>query len=256
MATKKSAPSSRAAEPEARLDLAALPVPGVDPDNALAAAKTVADHLADPTMLRRLQSLPEGEFDHGALAAHPVLRAAAAEKASAYTSEDNAEGDALVPLETAQAITTIRTRLFSLVAYHLGDDPEVARELAVIRAGQGYKDSANDVLALLVLREKHIEVLKHDKKNFVESDATEGPKHCDVIHEARFKGQRAGTRKAGRAWAVAFYALREAHDEIVAAGRYLDRKHPDVDIRWPTLYATPKKKAPRKKGGGGTGVGA
>ena len=254
MANKKSAPASAAEKPDERLDLAALPMPAVDPDHALAGSKTVADHLADLKTLRRLQALPADEFDHAALMAYAGLHATAMEKSSAYASAENAEGDALVPLSTAQALPLIRTRLYNLVWYHLGDDPEVARELAIIRAGHGYKDTADDIAALLVLREKHLDVLKHDKKNFVQDDAVEGPKHCAVVHQARFKGQRPATRKAGSAWAVAFYALREAHDEIIAAGRYLDRKRPDVDARWPSLYAKPKKSPKRKVGSGGPGA--
>ena len=43
---------------------------------------------------------------------------------------------------------------------------------------------------------------------------------------------------AARAWAAAFHALREAHDELLVAGRFLERKRPDVLQRWPSLFVS------------------
>ena len=255
MAKKVSSPASHSAEPKERLDLEALPMPSVDHSTALASAKTVATRLAEPKTRRRFDAQPDDAVDRTLINAYFALRETANETSANYLSADNAESDASVPLSSVQVLTRIRTRVYNLVDYHLGDDPEVARELTVIRAGQGYKDLVDDVIALLKLREKHIVVLKGDKKNFRTDDATEGPEHCDIVRTARLKGQRPATRKAGRAWATAFYALREAHEEVITIGRFLDRKRPDVDTLWPSLYVNVKKAArPKGTGGGGEGV--
>ncbi len=251
MATKKSVPTPT----EERHDLAALPFPTVDPGTALAAAKTVRDTLAEPSTRRRVDALPESELNRKLVDAHEGRREAANVAAAAYQSADNAEGDALVPLASVHVLTDIRTRGCDLIEYYLGDDPEVARELTAIRAGTGYKDLANDAVAVLGLIAKHLSVLKLDKKNYRAEDATIGPVHVEIVRAARLKGQRPATKKAARAWAIAFHALRESHDEVIAVGRFLDRRRSDVDERWPSLFVNVKRSGKRKGGGGGGGGG-
>lgn len=246
MAKKAPVPST-----EERHDLAALPIPAVDPSTALAAAKTVGDALAEPKTKRRFDALPDDEIDRRLVSAHATRYEAAKLAAAAYQSAENAEGDALVPMSSVHVLTGIRTRTYALIEYHLGEDPEIARELTAIRAGTGYKDLANDVVALLGLCEKHLAVLKHDKKNYRAEDAVEGPAHVEIVREARLKGQRPATKKAGRAWSVAFYALRESHDEVIEIGRFLDRKRADKEARWPSLFVNVKRSGKRKAGGGG-----
>ena len=249
MAKKSSVPSTT----DERHDLAALPIPAVDPGTALAAAKTVRDSLAEPKTRRRFDALPDDEINRELVDAHASRREAANVAAAAYQSAENAENDALVPTSSVQVLTDIRTRVYSLIDYHLGEDPVVARELTVIRAGTGYKDLANDVVALLGLSAKHLNVVKHDKKNYRAEDATNGPMHVEIVREARLKGQRPATKKAARAWALAFHALRESHDEVTTVGRFIDRRRSDVDARWPSLFVNVKRSGKRRGGGGGGG---
>ena len=251
MAKKTSVPEIT----DERHDLAALPFPTVDPGTALAAAKTVGDSLAEKKTRSRFDALPEEEINRGLVDAHASLREAANAAAAAYQSTDNAEGDALVPASSVEVLADIRTRAYNLIDYHLGENPEVARELTVIRAGSGYKDLANDVVALLGLTAKHLSVVKHDKKNSRAEDAVNGPVHVEIVREARLKGQRPATKKAARAWALAFHALRESHDEVTTVGRFIDRRRSDVDERWPSLFVNVKRSGKRKGGGGGNGEG-
>ena len=110
---------------------------------------------------------------------------------------------------------------------------------------------ANDVVALLGLTAKHLSVVKHDKKNYRAEDAVNGAAHVEIVREARLKGQRPATKKAARAWAIAFHALRESHDEVTTVGRFIDRRRSDVDERWPSLFVNVKRSGKRKGGGGG-----
>ena len=71
MATKKTPAPAPTAE---RHDLAALPFPTVDPGTALAAAKTVADSLAEPSTRRRVDALPESELASWSMNMHPGAR--------------------------------------------------------------------------------------------------------------------------------------------------------------------------------------
>ena len=229
-----------------RHDLAALPMPSVDHHTALASSKTVALQLAEPKTRRDFDALPDTVVNRPLIAAYPALHTAAKEASAEYLSAESLESDASVPLASVQLLTDIRRRVYTLIDYHLGEDLDIARALAVIRAGQGYKDLIDDVTSLLKMRETHIAALKHDRKNFRMEDATEGAQHCDIIQRARLKGQRPATKKAGRIWATAFYALREAHEEVTAVGRFLDRQRPDVDARWPSLYVNVRKPAKAK----------
>jgi len=234
MAKKTSVP------PTERLDLEALPMPSVDHHTALASSKTVALLLASSKMRRAFEALPDEALNRPLIAAYPALHAAAKEASANYLSADNSESDASVPFSSMRVLTDIRSRVYTLIDYHLGEVTDVARELTVIRAGQGYKDLVDDVTSLLKLREKHTAALKHDRKNFRMEDKAESAMHCDIVQRARLKGRRPATKKAGRIWATAFYALREAHEEVTAVGRFLDRKRPDVDARWPSLYVNVK----------------
>jgi len=239
----------KSAAPTERRDVAALPIPAVDPQSALGAAKTIAKRLADRATRARLDALPADALDPKYASGFSVLVAAAEASSAAYVSAESTESDARVPLSLVNDATKLRTRLFSLVEYHLGDNVEVARELAAIRSGQGYADLASDLLALATLVDNNVAELKVDRRKYTPTDVADARRFAADIQTARVGGQRATTRSAGRAWAAAFHALREAHDELLAAGRFLERKRPDVNERWPSLFVSvgsPKKKPTKK----------
>lgn len=224
-------------------------MPAVEPQSALGAARTIAKRLAERATRARLDALAADALDPRYASDFPALVAAAEATSAAYVSAASTESDARVPLALVNRATRLRTRLFSLVEYHLGDDVETARELAAIRSGQGYADLASDLLALATLVENHVAELKTDRRKYTPTDVVDARRFAADVQTARVSGQRATTRAAGRAWAAAFHALREAHDELLAAGRFLERGRADVHERWPSLFLTvgsPKRK-PKKK---------
>lgn len=243
MAKAKKTSASSSGE---RHDLAALPIPAVDPQSAIGAAKTLAKRLAERATRARLDALAEDALHPKHAAEFDSLVAAAEAASGAYTSAESTESDARVPLSLVGEATKLRGRLHSLLDYHLDAHEGVARELAAIRAGQGHADLASDLDALARLVEQNDAELKADRRKYKSSDVAEARRMAAEIQTARVGGQRATTRKAGRAWAAAFHALRESHDELLSAGRFLERARPDVNARWPSLYValgSSKKKA-------------
>ena len=210
---------------------AALPTPTVEPQAALGAAKTVAKRLAERATRAQLDALGADSLNPVYAQSYPALVAAAEAASVAYMATHSVESDARVPLSLANAASKLRARMHSLIDYHLGHQEVVARELAAIRAGQGHADLASDLVALAALVEANVTEVKDDRRNYTSTDVAEARRLAAEIQTARVGGQRPGTRNAARAWAAAFHALREAHDELLAAGRFLERKRADVGRR-------------------------
>jgi hypothetical protein len=236
------------ASPERQVT-AALPIPTVEPQAALGAAKTVAKRVSERATRAALDALSATALDPAYARDYPALVAAAETASAAYASTQSVESDARVPLALVDRANKLRAKLHLLVDYHLGHDEDVARELAAIRAGHGYADLASDLLALAQLVESNVSELKDDRRNYASTDVAEARQLAAEIQTARVSGQRPSTRNAARAWASAFHALREAHEELLAAGRFLERKRADVIERWPSLFVSvgTAKKKPAKK---------
>ncbi len=248
MAQAKKSPTTVQSKTTAAVPTAALPIPTVEPQAALGAAKTLAKRLAERATRARLDALAADALNPLYAQTYPALVAAAESASAAYTSTHSVESDARVPLSLVDGASKLRARLHSLLDYHLGHQEHVARELAAIRAGQGYADLASDLVALAALVEANVAEVKDDRRNYTSTDVAEARRFAAEIQTARVGGQRPSTRNAARAWAEAFHALREAHDELLAAGRFLERARPDVNERWPSLFIAVggSKKKPAK----------
>ena len=71
------------------------------------------------------------------------------------------------------------------------------------------------------------------------------------LDAGRFGGQRAVTKKAAQKWAKAYAALDSSHNEIIDAGRYLDRREPKLAARWVHLRTQPRTSTKPAKPPGG-----
>ena len=91
---------------------------------------------------------------------------------------------------------------------------------------------ANDLGELSVLYGTHGAALRDDRRNYRASDTAGSKDLADKIREEIAQGERAVTKKAGQKWAKAFAVLEASHNEIIAAGRYLDRKDSKLAARW------------------------
>ena len=168
----------------------------------------------------------------------------AAETSSAeYEVARSGDTNARVSVALVQQGMETSGRMQRCLGYNLEGDAEVQRQLAAIRLGTGYADLANDLAELSVLYGTHTGALRGDGRNYRAGDTAGSKELADRIREEIAQGERAVTKKAGQKWAKAYAALDVSHNEIVAAGRYLDRKEPTLAARWVYLRTPSRRPA-------------
>lgn len=216
----------------------------MEASSALGIADATLKLVTTAAVRTHLLRVPPQELSPAQIDAYPALVAEAKRTSGAYTVASGGESDALVSVSIVDAATTLSRRMFACLEYNV-ESGEIAAQLAAIRRGAGYADLANDLEALGTLYVEHAPTLRLDVQKYRASDAAQSAQFASDIRVARVGGQRVSTKKAGAAWADAFYALRDVHDDIIAAGRYLDRKNPKLLARWVSLntnVGTPKGK--------------
>lgn len=78
--------------------------------------------------------------------------------------------EAQLPVSLVTTATTLKTRMLRVAEYHLGDHDVAGPIVAAIRAGTGYLDLANDLIALARVYADYQSVLEHDKKDYKPTD--------------------------------------------------------------------------------------
>lgn len=221
----------------------------VDVQVAAVAARGVARTISkDATLRARFEALAAAkEFDlahlkgleTGALAAwfarHRLLLASAT------------QSEAQLPASLVAAAMTLKARMMRVVEYHLGDHPKAGPIVAAIRAGTGYMDLANDLIALARLYKTYAKLLAHDKKDYQATDQNLAAKTGDqivVLLEGSTPEQRKWADLQARAWTW----LNRAYDEVSEAGRYLKRHDADVDSAFPSLVTASRAESAKSAG--------
>lgn len=235
----------RAPAPAAPVEAEATPlrVPSVDTKTAFEVGRATLKLLKKAAIRERLRVLPASELPASLVDGYEDVLVAAETASAEYEVARSGDTDARVSVALVRQGMETSGRMQRCLGYNLEGDPEVQRQLAAIRLGTGYADLANDLAELSVLYTTHADALRGDGRNYRASDAAGSKELADKIREAMAEGQRAATKKAGQKWANAFAALDASHSEIVAAGRYLDRKEPTLAARWSLLRTPPHRAA-------------
>jgi len=222
-------------------------VPSVDATTAFAIARATLKLIKSRVVRARLRVLPESELPSSTLDGYKGRLERAETGSAEYELARSGDTDARVPMALFDAGLRMSERMQSCLAYNLDDDAGVERQLAAIRRGSGHVDLAEDLAALSVLYWTHAAALRGDGKNYRASDAADSNDTAREVRASIAKGQRAVTRAAAQKWAKAYAALDASHNEIIAAGRYLDRKDPKLADRWVHLRSQPRR-PPAKPG--------
>ena len=147
-----------------------------------------------------------------------------------------------------------RARMLRVLDHWFFDDAAMTAELTLIRAGSGHQDLANDLEALAdVYRRPAVhEVIRHDRKHFMEDEVPQARRLAQAIFESLGVSRETDAKRwrvlCQRAWAL---LLRE-YEEHRAAGTFLFRKQEDVAESYPSLF-TAVRSAPVRGGGDGAG---
>jgi hypothetical protein len=132
--------------------------------------------------------------------------------------------------------TTQRARMLTMADYWLGDDIALSTELAAIRAGAGYQDLANDLIALASLFDRNTKALTQDRKLYRASDATTANRLAGAILQqlgaSATQEQSEWSGMQHRAWTL----LLTTYEEVRRGGLFLFAKD-RADERFPSLLA-------------------
>ena len=221
-------------------------VPSVDIKTVFAIGRATLKLIKTALIRARLRSLPESELPSPVLDGYEGALNTAETLSAEYELARSGDSDARVSVVLLQEGTEMSERMQRCLDYNLEGDVEVQRQLVAIRRGRGHGDLANDLGELSVLYGTHADALRGDRRNYRASDTAESKVISDKIRGQIAEGERGVTRKAGQKWAKAFAALEASHNEIIAAGRYLDRKDPGLAARWVHLRTPPRTSAKAK----------
>lgn len=210
-------------------------------DKATITAASIGRMVKQPEVHARFTALPATDFDIG-----HVDRLEAAALATWHTiiklrSAEVQSSGAKLPEDTLAEATEVKQRMMRVLTYHLGDDDEVAAELADIRAGAGYVDLANDLMRLAALYEQHAEALAADTRHYHAEDSIAAKRLAhtmvQVLGDGRYDDAAYWTEYHARAWTL----LVNTYDEVSSTGRWLYRLA-GGEHRFPSLYTVGRRR--------------
>lgn len=238
-------PAQRAAYESLQAALASVSLGSAPKVNLKAAAVRAArlyQQMQREDVRALLGRLPDdpGLFDQAQVPLLLTLSAAASHVSAALKdAKALREGEgARLPRELVEEATALRLRMLSVAEYNLGDDPDVAKRLADIRAGVGYLDLAEDLNRLGMLYQANASTLARDQHKYRAEDGArafaldaEIVAHLDAERRA---GVAHWTEQAQRLATL----LRATYDDVAATGRWLLRHLPAEALqrRFPSLF--------------------
>ncbi|MDX9721090.1 MAG: hypothetical protein RBU37_10090 [Myxococcota bacterium] len=138
-----------------------------------------------------------------------------------------------------------RKRVLTLLSYHLGDDPQIASQLAALSSGRGYEALSSDANWLGELWLDHEQTLSKDPKRYVPGDGQRLVQLGELMM-TQLLGRR-GADEELRDWRRRVWTLFcESYEEVVAAGSFLFRKSAHAVLFRP-LVAELRPRQTRKK---------
>ncbi|HEU4406636.1 MAG TPA: hypothetical protein VFS43_15320 [Polyangiaceae bacterium] len=169
---------------------------------------------------------------------------------------------ARVPEGEIQLAYETRGRMQDVLAYHVGDDPELGARLKYIREGSGHQDLANDLemLADLYQRDDVRAELERDKRRYHPDDAEKARRLAGRIFTGFGVGQAGEAERWTGLLQRAVTLLLRFYDEHRVAGQFGFRRVEDVGATYPSLLtavrSAPSRRAPAEEPGDGEGPGA
>lgn len=203
--------------------------------------------LERPDVKARFALLPDALLPEGARTTFGDLAWALWHATVQRAAAESREAGARVPIALVQRAGEVRSRMMRVAEYVLGDDPDFGREVASIRSGSGYADSAEDLTRLAILYEAHRERVSAGGVHYRAGDAKLAKELAAQILKELGSSETPAAAKARDESARAFRALERSYQSIRRWGVAL---FDDGEILFPSLYSVG-----RSSGGGGGGSG-
>ncbi len=216
----------------------------VDVQVASAVAHSVARRDQEPVRLALFERLAGAELYDAALPGRIVeLSLATWFTRQRQLGRSALTSDATISTETLRSAQLTRRRMLKVLEHWFDDDAEITAEVAVIRAGAGYQDLANDLDALadIVQRPKIAAVIQKDDKHYAASDV----EAARTLARTIFAGLGLDRETDARRWSIlcqrAWTLLLGAYEEHRTAGAFLFRKLEDVAETYPSLVSAVRR---------------
>jgi hypothetical protein len=196
----------------------------------------VARTTHEPKMRQRFRNLAKsGEFDDKPVDALPDLAMAAWYARYRFRHSGGAVGTRVN--ELAKQGYALRSKMLRVLEYNLDDNPEVMRQITIIRAGSGYLDLANDLTAVADLYTTHASPLAQDTRRYHVSDVSLARRQASSLLNY-VGGSNLPAPKGGwaemqqRTWTL----LLHNYDEVARGGQFLV-PGPEGERLFPSLVA-------------------
>lgn len=215
----------------------------VDLQIAAVFALGVSRQITEPAVRARFARLATtGEFEDACVDDLSVVAQAAWYARHRFLLASATHSDARVSLELLDEATALRTRMLKVADYWLSDDATLAAELTVIRAGTGYQDLANDLIALGAMFDRNAATLAQDRKLHQATDAATASRLSGLILEqlgaAATEEQNEWSAMQPRVWTL----LLETYSEVQRGGQFLFARDRAAE-RFPSLAAVGRSPA-------------
>ncbi len=226
----------------AKDDLALL---NIDGQAAAILALSVSRFLAEPEPRARFALLHPRTFDPAHLG---DLGTIALTVSHAYVELQSARAqttEAKLPVALVDKATQVKERMLECTEYLFKRHATLSKEVASIRAGTGYRDTASDLLRLAKIYEDQKDKVEKDPVNYRDTDAADARLHAQEILAELGNAQSAEEQRCVAAMTRAWTLLRNTYAEVQSAGRFLYRNE-QPEENFPSLYASSGGGRPKK----------
>ena len=235
-----------------RTRLAAVPVESQESPRynirlGATAALRLAEEVERALLLDRLRKLHSiGEFDLSLLPLLPDLAHAAwyirhrLDQASALATE------ARVPSSLVESASQLRQNMLRVLDFHFGDDPDIEPQLAHIRRGAGHQDTADDLVALAALYKQHEKTLTGTPRYYDKHQAADAQSQAAAILSALSQDLGRDAAEWVDLQRRISPLLEKSYEEIAQTARYLTRKDPQNETRFPRLHNVARARSQKK----------
>ena len=148
---------------------------------------------------------------------------------------------------TLKEAQVTRRRMLKVLSHYFEDHPDYGKRITAIRAGTGYQDLANDLLAVADMYELQDvnAIVSRDPMHYRADDPTHARALAQELYLALGltpEGEASlWTDLAQRAWTL----LSQNYDALSAAGRLVFRNEENVDETYPSLVGAVRAPATR-----------
>lgn len=203
-------------------------------DDAAMAGLVLADRANEASRKPLFDAIPELLMEKGMVARLEKTALAAQHIALEARSEETETPNAKVDPLLIQEAADLRANMLQVIEYNLSHVESVVREVADIKLGFGYLDTARDLRRNAKLYGTHAAVLKKDTVKYDAKDLARANELAGKI-EAQVRESQSRTKKFGALRGRVFNELTFVYGEVKAAADFIYRSDETSRDQFPAM---------------------